>query len=159
MLTTDSNAPIHELNHGQSSIADYFYPKFHLEIMVLLSQRWISKNSHIPEGRQMKAEVKIFKTLGDSLRLRLAAILACEGETCVSRLAQALDEPDYKVSRHLAIMRSAEIVEIRRKGTWIYYQLTKPKAEMEHQIHHYLTGTLCDHPTIAQDRQRLAGEG
>ena len=59
----------------------------------------------------MKEEAELFKILGDPIRLRLASLLAVQGETCVCHLAHALGEPDYKVSRHLAVMRSSGLVE------------------------------------------------
>jgi ArsR family transcriptional regulator len=41
----------------------------------------------------------------------------------VCELTFALDESQPKISRHLALMREAGIVEARRDGTWMHYRL------------------------------------
>lgn len=65
----------------------------------------------------MENEAAVFKVLADPTRLRLMVLLSIQGETCVCKLAQALNAPDFKVSRHLGIMRSAGLVEARREGS------------------------------------------
>ena len=46
----------------------------------------------------MDQEAAFFKVLSEPIRLRLMILLAIEGRTCVCQLAEALDEPEYKVS-------------------------------------------------------------
>ena len=48
----------------------------------------------------MDQEAAFFKVLSEPIRLRLMILLAIKGRTCVCQLAEALDEPEYKVSRH-----------------------------------------------------------
>lgn len=69
--------------------------------------------------------VRIFKALADETRLEIAAILAVKGELCVCEIAEVMDQPDAKISRHLAIMRNADLVQHRREGTWMHYRLTQ----------------------------------
>ena len=76
-------------------------------------------------------EAALLKVLADPTRLRLAVVLSQNGETCVCTLAEGLAEPEYKISRHLAVMRSAGLVEARRAGTWMHYQLVRPRNHME----------------------------
>jgi DNA-binding transcriptional ArsR family regulator len=71
----------------------------------------------------MDKEVNLFKALSDPVRLRLVFILAGGGEMCVCKLVEATDEPQFKISRHLGILRHAGLVESRREGTWMYYRL------------------------------------
>ena len=104
----------------------------------------------------MKEEAGLFKILGDPTRLRLAALLAVQGETCVCHLASALDEPDYKVSRHLAVMRPAGLVEARRQGTWIYYRLSEPKNDFDRHLKNFLKASLAGHPVVKSDCERIS---
>jgi ArsR family transcriptional regulator len=76
-------------------------------------------------------EAALLKVLADPTRLRLAVALSLNGETCVCALAEGLAEPEYKISRHLAVMRSAGLVEARRDGTWMHYRLMQPRNHME----------------------------
>ena len=64
-----------------------------------------------------------FKILADLTRLRVLVLLSREGELCVCELTHALGEIQPKISRHLALLREAEIVLDRRQGQWIYYRL------------------------------------
>jgi len=103
----------------------------------------------------MENIVVIFKALSDTTRLRLAVLLAGQGETCVCYLAQALDEPDYKVSRHLSVMRSAGLVQARRQGTWMHYRLSEPKNGFDRQLKDLLRTSLAHHPVAKSDSERM----
>jgi ArsR family transcriptional regulator len=103
----------------------------------------------------MDTEISILRVLSESIRLRLATLLAMEGEVCVCRLAAAVGEPQYKVSRHLGIMRAAGLVEARREGTWMYYQLAKPVCALQRHLFIFLADGFEDNPVIASDRERL----
>ena len=63
----------------------------------------------------------LFKTLADPTRLRLLNLLAW-GETCVCELTDTLRVVQPKVSRHLASLKRAGLVEARRDGKWMYYR-------------------------------------
>jgi ArsR family transcriptional regulator len=63
----------------------------------------------------------LFKTLADPTRLRLLNLLAA-GETCVCELTDTLRIVQPKVSRHLARLKRAGLVEARRDGKWIHYR-------------------------------------
>lgn len=99
----------------------------------------------------MQKEASLFKVLSDTTRLRLASLLLVNGETCVCVLAQALNAPDFKISRHLGVMRAAGLVEARREGTWMHYKLTEPRSYFEEYFQEFLRKGLADHPTLKQD--------
>ncbi len=103
----------------------------------------------------MQEEAALFKALSDPTRLRLAVLLAIRGETCVCDLAAALDEPDYKISRHLGILRSGGLVEARREGAWMYYRLSEDRTDLEKCLHDCLRECLTKHPTVREDQNRL----
>ncbi len=103
----------------------------------------------------MQAEASLFKALSDPIRLRLAVLLAIHGETCVCMLAGAIEEPDFKVSRHLGIMRNAGMVQTRRDGTWMYYKLAEPRHNLEACLQGCFGDCLANHPDIQADTQRL----
>ena len=67
---------------------------------------------------------RLFKALGDETRVRIIALLA-HGELCVCHVEAALSLSQPNASRHLSILRAAEVVETRRQGNWIYYRLAR----------------------------------
>ncbi|WP_235950272.1 ArsR/SmtB family transcription factor [Phycicoccus flavus] len=65
-----------------------------------------------------------FKALADPARVRLfAAVLAADGPICVCDLSSGLTLSAPAISHHLKVLREAQLVESRRRGTWIYYSL------------------------------------
>jgi len=78
----------------------------------------------------------LFKTLSDPTRLRLLNLLAC-GETCVCELTDTLRVVQPKVSRHLAHLKRARLVEPRRNGKWTHYRWAQPGTPL---VRHVLLG-------------------
>jgi ArsR family transcriptional regulator len=72
----------------------------------------------------MQAATSLFATLAEPIRLRCLALIARQGELCVCELVAALDQPQPKVSRHLAIMRDAGLLQDRRDAQWVLYALS-----------------------------------
>ena len=103
----------------------------------------------------MQEEADLFKALSDPTRLRLAVLLAMHGEVCVCVMAEALDEPDFKISRHLRVLRAAGIVEARREGTWMHYRLAESRTRLEECLQDCFRDCLKDHETVVQDAARL----
>lgn len=65
----------------------------------------------------------LFEALADETRRRIFALLLSHGELCVCDLFGVLKLPQPKVSRHLAVLREAELLISRKQGTWVYYRL------------------------------------
>jgi ArsR family transcriptional regulator len=64
------------------------------------------------------------KALGDSSRLRIVRLLK-EKSLCVCEIEEALELPQYAVSRHLGVLRQAGLVQGWREGTWMHYRLAE----------------------------------
>jgi ArsR family transcriptional regulator, arsenate/arsenite/antimonite-responsive transcriptional repressor len=90
----------------------------------------------------MKKTAQLFKALSDETRLRILALLS-GGELCVCDLMAVLELPQSTVSRHLAYLRNAGLVEDRRQGVWMYYQLAAPAAELG-ELAEWLPGRLAE---------------
>ena len=103
----------------------------------------------------MEEQAEMFKAFGEPTRLRLAVLLAVHGEQCVCVLAEALGEPDFKISRHLRVMRAAGVVEARREGTWMHYRLAAPRDEVERCLQGCFREGLAGHRVVEADAARL----
>lgn len=78
----------------------------------------------------------LFKTLSDPTRLRLLNLLA-EDETCVCELTDTLRVVQPKVSRHLARLKGAGLVEAQRSGKWMHYRWAQHGDPL---VRHVLSG-------------------
>lgn len=65
-----------------------------------------------------------YKCLADDTRLKCVLLIYQEQELCVCELTEALQASQPKVSRHLAQLRECGLLQDRRQGQWIYYQLS-----------------------------------
>ena len=68
---------------------------------------------------------RVFKALGDPVRLRLLSLIASHvgGEACVCDLTEAFDLTGPTISHHLKVLREAGLIIGDRRGTWIYYRV------------------------------------
>ena len=66
--------------------------------------------------------VRIYECLCDATRLRILHLLG-QGPLCVCHFQAVLDEPQVKVSKHLAYLRTRGLVEVEREGNWMIYRL------------------------------------
>jgi len=66
----------------------------------------------------------VFKALSDKTRLRTIGLLMRSGKyLCVCEIADSLDEPQYKISKHLKELKFAGLVEEKKEGKWVNYSL------------------------------------
>jgi ArsR family transcriptional regulator len=66
---------------------------------------------------------EVCRALADATRLRILALID-GNEVCVCHIHDSLGLPQPTVSRHLAYLRRAGIVDARRDGVWMHYQLS-----------------------------------
>ncbi|AQA13530.1 MULTISPECIES: ArsR/SmtB family transcription factor [Streptomyces] len=78
----------------------------------------------LDEARSIEL-AKVFKALGDPIRLRLLSMIASRagGEVCVCDLTPAFDLSQPTISHHLKLLRQAGLIDCERRGTWVYYWL------------------------------------
>jgi ArsR family transcriptional regulator len=68
---------------------------------------------------------KVFKAMGDPVRLRLLSLIASHdgGEACVCDLTGVFDLTGPTISHHLKVLREAGLITGERRGTWVYYRV------------------------------------
>ena len=101
----------------------------------------------------MRDVVSFYAALSDKTRLRLLSLMT-RGEVCVCHLQGALQTNQPKISRHLACLRKAGLVEARRDGRWTHYRLKKPEGDMGKILSQTLNHLKLE-PQIKRDFQRL----
>jgi ArsR family transcriptional regulator len=68
----------------------------------------------------------LFAALADRTRLRLLNLMNGK-EVCVCYFVEILGQSQPKISRHLAYLRRASIVDARREGKWMHYKIVVPQ--------------------------------
>jgi len=74
----------------------------------------------------------LFQALADETRLRIIRLLATtDEEACLCELVDSLQEPAYKLSRHLKILRQAGLLSSQKDGRWVYHRLVSNPPYLE----------------------------
>jgi ArsR family transcriptional regulator, arsenate/arsenite/antimonite-responsive transcriptional repressor len=103
---------------------------------------------------RLSALETLFKALADDTRLRILGLLQ-SGEVCVCDIHESLGLPQPTVSRHLAYLRKAGLVQGRKDGLWVHYRLaTLPDAVMQ-TVLDAATHALGHVDAGVRDRRRL----
>lgn len=103
----------------------------------------------------MTDPVEIFKALGDETRLRLINLLLQTNEDlCVCEMVHALELPQYQISKHLIILKSAGLLQATREGTWVYYRLDREESPLLRDLFKVLSRHL-NQQTFADDAAKL----
>ncbi|WP_049558679.1 ArsR/SmtB family transcription factor [Nonomuraea sp. SBT364] len=68
---------------------------------------------------------RVFKALGDPVRLRILSIVAARqgGEACVCDITDAFDLTQPTISHHLKVLKDVGLLTSERRGIWVHYRL------------------------------------
>ncbi|SMB98044.1 ArsR family transcriptional regulator [Thermanaeromonas toyohensis ToBE] len=104
---------------------------------------------------KIKEAEKIFKALGQSLRLKIIALLA-EQEFCVCELEEIFGVSQPAISQHLRVLKEAGLVEEEKIGQWVFYSLKKKFLENFLQdFSSYLFSPLEDKKGLEQEKLQV----
>lgn len=84
-------------------------------------------NRKTKPGQVHRDRARILKAMAHPGRLAMLDALA-DGEVCVCDLQKVVGSDMSTVSKHLAVMREAGLVEYRRQGPQVFYRLRVPCA-------------------------------
>jgi ArsR family transcriptional regulator len=96
---------------------------------------------------------RMFKAFSDRTRLRILSLLQ-GGECCVGDLVEILQIEQPSASRHLAYLRRAGLVAVRKTRQWSYYSLAPAQGAFHEKLLECLTCCFQEVPQIRADRAR-----
>lgn len=87
-----------------------------------------SMESRLPEisAPLQDGMLKLCQLLSDGTRLKILLLLAREPELHVKALCQRLLQSQPAVSHHLALLKEAGVIEMRREGKHNFYSVRRP---------------------------------
>lgn len=97
----------------------------------------------------------VFRAFSDPTRLRILRLVQ-GGECCVGDLVAVLRLPQPSVSRHLAYLRKAGLVAVRKAGLWSYYRLSPAETDFLKKLFDCLDCCLDEVPDLQEDARRAA---
>jgi len=103
----------------------------------------------------MRKLVKVFKALSDSNRIRILKMLE-KRHLCVCEITKILNLASSTVSKHLSILRDAELILDEKDGKWVNYYLNQEKSDQYVQkLLPLIKSWLPDDDIILQDKEKV----
>ena len=79
--------------------------------------------------------------------------MSLRGETlCVCRIIKLLGLAPSTVSKHLLILRQADLIAAEKKGRWMYYRLS---SDIDRQFFKWLQSSLAEDEKICADTKSI----
>ena len=83
----------------------------------------------------MDKYTNLFKALSDETRLRILHILiVAEKELCACEFTDVLEVTTYNISKHIKILKNANLIKERKEGRWVYYSIKIDKTTFTNHI-------------------------
>jgi ArsR family transcriptional regulator len=82
----------------------------------------MNKTMKLKSQDQYRARANVAKAMGHPSRMLILDVLR-EREMCVCELTPLIEADQSTVSRHLAVLKQAGLIEDRKEGSSVYYQL------------------------------------
>ncbi len=77
----------------------------------------------------MNTYTNLFKALSDETRLRILHILlVAEKELCACEFTDVLEVTTYNISKHIKILKNANLIAERKESRWVYYRIKTNKT-------------------------------
>ena len=94
----------------------------------------------------MKRLARTFKALSDATRIQIMTLVFRHGHVCPCEVEQILGITQSKASRHLRYLRDAGLLEDRRDGLIVNYQLPEARDARSRAVLEFLEGLLGREP-------------
>jgi len=103
----------------------------------------------------MRTATRTYKALSDPNRLRILMMLKTKS-LCVCEIVDILALANSTVSKHLSILRNAELIRDDKDGRWVNYRLARSSESQDIGfVLKHLDQQLKDDRQVAMDQEKL----
>lgn len=113
----------------------------------------VQSESNVPQTNAHSSVDLMFRAFSDRTRLRILSLLR-NREFCVGDIVEILQVPQPRISRHLAYLRKAALVAVRKAGLWSYYSLARAETAFHKKLLSCLGNCFSEVPQIQADQAR-----
>lgn len=109
----------------------------------------------LTDAKPLEQVTLLTKALADETRLRILGVLKNQ-ELCACQIIELFELANSTISKHLAILRQAGLIQTRKQGRWIYFsRVAEPHSDILATFV-YLDTLLQTEATIQRDQGRAA---
>jgi len=103
----------------------------------------------------MRNLMAVIKALADENRVRILMALGPK-ELCVCQIVELLGLAPSTVSKHIAILKQARLVDSRKEGRWMFYRIAEEDSTVEaKEMIALVARLLADDPQSRDDAKRM----
>jgi ArsR family transcriptional regulator, arsenate/arsenite/antimonite-responsive transcriptional repressor len=103
----------------------------------------------------MRELMAVIKALADENRVRILMALGPK-ELCVCQVVELLGLAPSTISKHMAILKQARLVDSRKEGRWMFYRHAEGDASVEaKEMTALVSRLLADDVLEREDTKRL----
>lgn len=85
-----------------------------------------------PEINPWERYISIYKALSDPTRLKIMwLLLSIDSKISVSEIISVLNENQYNISKHLKILKNADLIYEKKEGKWTFYHYRTREDDFE----------------------------
>lgn len=95
-----------------------------------------------------------FSALADNTRRRILNLIG-EDEVCVCYLVEVIGTNQPKISRHLAVLKEAGLVTVRRDWKWSHYRISQLADHQAAKVLSEVLELLKNDPEMQIDKKQL----
>ncbi len=108
-------------------------------------------------GKKMRSTTNVYKALSDTNRLRILMMLK-EKSLCVCEVVEILELANSTVSKHLSVLRNANLVMDEKSGRWVNYRIARAEESEDIDfVFAHLERQLKNDDRVMRDREKLKG--
>jgi len=112
----------------------YVFDKAILQTIFIYVNTYVKKPYNFFMSKEKPFDKELFfAALADNTRLRLLNLMD-QDEVCVCYFVEVIGPNQPKISRHLAYLKKAGIVDVRRDWKWAHYRIVKPENEQAAKV-------------------------
>ena len=98
--------------------------------------------------RAYRERAKILKALAHPSRLIMIETMSDGGEICVGDLVEMIGADQSTVSKHLALLEAAGVIDYRKEGRRVLYRLARPSVV---DLLECIEGVVEEKPDVGRD--------
>jgi len=106
----------------------------------------------------------VYKALSDTTRLKIMwLLLSVDSKINASEIIYVLGENQYNVSKHMKILKAADLIYEEKEGQWTYYHYRTSKANFHEKIRQAVMAIpkelMVDEKRRCKERLTMRNEG
>lgn len=103
---------------------------------------------------RFKKLMPILKALADENRVRILMALR-GGELCACQIIELMGLAPSTVSKHLSILKNAGLIESRKDGRWMYFELAPDEVTPVSEALQFISSNSKNDEQVKFDKKRL----